>query len=87
MTKEEYESLPNDDYFRVEYPTYLAYEKQFKLLSKSEWEALSLDDERRTAYADYKAYSEAIGKMVKSYKQSHIRIDVSNPYFTIHSAN
>ena len=62
------------------------YSPQASKLTQEEWDELPDDGNKHNSYSAYEKAYEADATTVDR-KQSHIRIDVQSPYFTIHSAN
>lgn len=62
------------------------YSPQASKLTQEEWDELPGDGNKHNSYSAYEKAYEADATTVDR-KQSHIRIDVQSPYFTIHSAN
>lgn len=62
------------------------YSPQASKLTQEEWGELPDDGNKHNSYSAYEKAYETDATTVDR-KQSHIRIDVQSPYFTIHSAN
>ena len=78
-----------DDGFIDIYGTVLEeehYSPQASKLTQEEWDELPDDGNKHNSYSAYEKAYETDATTVDR-KQSHIRIDVQSPYFTIHSAN
>lgn len=81
LTEEEWNALPVDNEYKDGYATYDVYRGDYGLYDEKEWNENSL------GYETYEEYQEATKSLPKSRKQSHIHLDVKNPYLYIHSAN
>ena len=60
------------------------YVPKINAVTEEEWESLPEEEKEHNTYQEYLESIE--NEETKIYKQSHVRIDVKDPYFTIHSA-